>query len=142
MATNPARAPLQIKIHLYSLSWPYVKNNITEGACRSGDKCITCNYGRSGRKICCGKIAAWHLKPDQPKARIRYLLPHTQGYDLELRWACRHMLMAQGERPFAARAVQEMVERMAAGNLRVLALACRRFETTAGGAGAETVGAT
>ena len=73
---------------------------------------------------------------DSERARMSTLhrgyggvMAYTKGAPEGLLPLCRHMLMAQGERPFAARAVQEMVERMAADGLRVLALACRRFET-------------
>ncbi len=52
---------------------------------------------------------------------------------------CQNTLTAQGKQTFAAETVLDMAERMAADGLRVLAFACRRFETLPAELAPETV---
>jgi P-type Ca2+ transporter type 2C len=71
---------------------------------------------------------------DSERARMTTLhraadgvIAYTKGAPEKLLSLCRHQLTAQGTRAFDAGPVEEVVERMAADGLRVLALAFRRW---------------
>ncbi len=73
---------------------------------------------------------------DSERARMTTLhredggvMAYSKGAPERVLPLCRDMLTAQGTRPFVAEAVQQTVERMAADGLRVLALACRRWDS-------------